>query len=273
MNNNNRFDENNYTKHPPVIVYSDNQKLDKLFSSNLLLIRWKVHGNKKRWNGGNGMIEQSSSTPLGDLIPVLYSLPVSIENKPLIQFLAISLLYSEYRLSFSNPNGLEKSSIEIWEFNNPYQNNVIYMSGTSNQQGTDPQLLQTLVNSNAQLLQAVGTLTTVETAQLPGAQTFSNDSIEIPIPKVFAAANPPTIPADPKNRTIKITNLDPGAQIKVFLKPPADGTTYAAATNYFDVPIQNGSAEIEEPMSRGAIWLLSSKDLSKVAIATTKQLT
>lgn len=117
-----KYDPNNYTKHSAKLIYKKDgfQKLDTLFRSYLLVIKWGVMGNNKLpvdpTNPLVGTIRRRMSTPLGDVEPIDYRLRVSKSSKYPIQFLKIDNPDFDYSLEILNPIGIEKTSIEIWEF-------------------------------------------------------------------------------------------------------------------------------------------------------------
>jgi hypothetical protein len=121
-----KYDPNNYTKHGVILIYKRDgyQKLDKLFGSGLLMIKWARMGVNKLSSTSDlnnlvGTIRLKMSTPLGDFEPRDYQLSVGQSQKPFIQFLDIPNPDFEYTLEILNPTGIEKTSIEIWEYNSP----------------------------------------------------------------------------------------------------------------------------------------------------------
>jgi hypothetical protein len=117
-----KYDPNNYTKHGAKLIYKKDgfQKLDTLFGSYLLMVKWGVMGNNKLpanpTNPLIGTIRRKMSTPLGDVEPKDYHLHVSTLSKYPVQFLTIDNPDFQYSLEILNPIGIEKTSIEIWEY-------------------------------------------------------------------------------------------------------------------------------------------------------------
>jgi hypothetical protein len=114
-----RFDPNNYTKHHPIIVIKDYQQIDKLFESNLLLVKWKIHGTASKVNSKNtplGIVRKLTNTPIGELAPSKHQLAVNHPGDLFIQFLQFPPIDFPYSLEVANPYGISKTIIEFWEY-------------------------------------------------------------------------------------------------------------------------------------------------------------
>jgi hypothetical protein len=119
-----KYDPNNYRKRNPLIIFNkDYQKIDELFGSALLMIRWQIIDRIKLPQLPLiGTIRARTITPLGELEPHDYQLKVTdkpIPFKPFVHFLSIVNPEFEYSLEINNPTGVAKTSIEIWEYIEP----------------------------------------------------------------------------------------------------------------------------------------------------------
>ena len=112
----NKYDPDNYTKYPAVIVNGSATYSTKLKSS-LLLIKWQIlTPNRDRKLKDSGEVLVSISTPLGNLPETKHTLIQSMDSN-LIQFLNVPLSDNlPYELSFTNGQNVSKSQLTIWEF-------------------------------------------------------------------------------------------------------------------------------------------------------------
>lgn len=237
--NNPKYDETNYLKHGAVIIgTSDFRQLETLFYASTLLIKWQTIGSFKSLNSSDliGTIRLSRDTPLGAERPRDYQIKVDRLTKnedPYINFLEFNL-DSElpYLLSISNPVGVPKTQIEIWEYQPPanfLNSNNVNMSGTY---GNDQIIID---NSAITAAIAASNVTTVAAINaLPGniADSIANNAMTTSISNPIAIGiTPVTVFAAAANRqVVEIANRG-NTKLRVIVSdaPPVTGTTYANA--------------------------------------------
>jgi hypothetical protein len=281
MTQSNRFDPNNYTKHRPVNVYRDYHKLGK-FGSSLLMIRWQTALNPKVSQSPLiGTIRARTITPLGELEPHDYQLKVTVGTKPFIQFLTPPTSEFEYELEIKNPVGIDKSSIEIWEYVDPltYLNQNQPVGHSSAQSPSfDP---TALVAATAANTAAIGTMVTAINAQ-PSliADAIDNNQYDTsavnppPVVGIVAAlvlsADTTRVKANFRNESISANH-----KIKIFASTVPLTIPQLAAINYstlnsLDELLKGDSWESIDGESKSNFYAISATAGANLAITTTK---
>jgi hypothetical protein len=173
-----KYDPNNYVKLPAVIITSQSRKLDQLFGSPLLLVKWKLIGNFKTTNQTNlnGVIRVSVETPLGSLEPDDYSLRISRPQKQFIQFLRIPRPDFPYSLEIFNASGIEKSSLEIWEYIEP-QSFLNSMPTYDNSEALDLSGLIAATADNASAINALASAMGDQPEEI--ADAIANNAVQV----------------------------------------------------------------------------------------------
>lgn len=117
---NTKYDPNNYLKHLAVSVISDNQKINQLFGSYSLRVRW-WHDNPKMSPQSDliGTLRVHMDTPFGAVEPRDYQFKISSHKQIYVQFLTIPIPEFEYKIEVIHPVGLTRSKIELWEYISP----------------------------------------------------------------------------------------------------------------------------------------------------------
>jgi hypothetical protein len=117
-----KYDPNNYLKHLAIAVITDNQKINQLFGSYLLMIKWWAINTEKILPKPDliGRLRIHLSTPFGELEPQEYSLRVSDHKRVYVQFLTIPQPDYQYRIEVIHPVGIARSMLEVWEYVDPY---------------------------------------------------------------------------------------------------------------------------------------------------------
>jgi hypothetical protein len=122
----NKFDAANYKKHPNFIVMSDkDENYDSsnslVLSAKLILVTWHpASGQPKSSNDkgkplGTGIIRVSPlPIPIGTLPPTDFN--IGIYSEAFVQFLDLSKIEVDYRLSFKNPKGITRTQVTIQEY-------------------------------------------------------------------------------------------------------------------------------------------------------------
>jgi hypothetical protein len=115
-----KYDPTNYLKHLAIPVITDNQKINQLFGSYLLRVRW-WHDNPKVSLPSDliGTLRVHTDTPFGALEPRDYRFKVSSHKQIYVQFLTIPIPEFEYKIEVIHPVGLTRSKIELWEYMPP----------------------------------------------------------------------------------------------------------------------------------------------------------
>ena len=146
-----KYDLNNYLKHLAIPVITDNQKINQLFGSYLLRVKW-WHTDKSQLNQV-GTLRVHIDTPFGLLKPQEYRLDINNHKNIYVQFLTLPNPEYQYQIEVIHPEKITRSMLEIWEYIPPQSftntsNMPFYPEGTSNPVPADPALLAA-VTANA----------------------------------------------------------------------------------------------------------------------------
>jgi hypothetical protein len=182
-----KYDSNNYLKHLSVAVITDNQKINQLFGSYLLRVRW-WHDNPKVSPQSDliGTLRVHMDTPFGAVEPRDYQFKISSHKQIYVQFLTIPIPEFEYKIEVIHPVGLTRSKIELWEYKTPVNYQTESSVGHSSAQSSfDPTSLVAATNANTL---AIGTVVSALNAQ-PAliADAIDNNSYDT------SAVNPPPV--------------------------------------------------------------------------------
>jgi hypothetical protein len=121
-----KFNAANYKKQHSLVIASDKDEGFESFngltlSSKLIIVTWvqiatqsKSISDKEK-SLGTGIARISPiPTPIGVLPPMDFDLDVFA--KPFVQFLDLSKIEVDYRLSFKNPKGITRTQVTIQEY-------------------------------------------------------------------------------------------------------------------------------------------------------------
>jgi hypothetical protein len=256
-----KYDATNYIKYPSLIVDGNGANLTALNSS-LLLIKWHVLSptrDKKLRDTGEVTIE--THTPLGNLPETKRTLIQSVDSQ-LIQFLNVPLIDNlPYHLTFTNGQLVTKSQLTIWEF-------IPYIATSTNQVITASNSM-TSVNNPVTVV--------VDTAPIVAAINQSNDekstftvtASQITVPNTITATiNGMLVPATPLMAEMTITNPS-SSKVKIMLAPPVIGVAYNATSDYLFELAGGGSATIDSPTCKSAVYGIANNAGVNVNIAKT----
>ena len=258
----NKYDATNYIKHPSLIVDGNDGVNFTALNSSLLLIKWHVLSPARdRKLRDNGEVTIETHTPLGNLPETKQTLIQSLFSK-LIQFLNVPLVdHLPYNLTFTNGELVTKSQLTIWEF-------IPYIASPTNQ-------VITASNSMTSLNNPVTVV--VDTAPIVAAINQSNDEKSTFIVTAGQVAVPNTITAtisglliaaNPLMAEMTITNPSP-SKVKIMLAPPVIGVAYNAVSDYLFELTVGGSATIDSPTCKSAVYGLANNSGVNVNIART----
>jgi hypothetical protein len=130
-----KFNAANYKKHQAFAVLTDDiegfdDSNSLTLSPKLIVVTWQLQGRPpkdKRDPGlpvGTGVIRVTPlPTPIGLFPPTDFNM--GVYNNLFVQFLDLSKMEVDYRLSFKNPKGIARTQVTIQEYvdNNSYINN------------------------------------------------------------------------------------------------------------------------------------------------------
>jgi hypothetical protein len=253
-----KYDPNNYTKHSPIIIYADYQQIDKLFRSYLLLIKWKVHGTSKALDSASnvGIIRQLVETPLGKEVPKDFQLQVSKVNEVYTQFLSLSPDW-EYQLSILNPVGIAKTSIEIWEYNQPQSFINMPWQSSENSPTTDLTPLITATAANATAIAGLSTAIAAQPNAIANALASDDTNVLDPVTSVVGTVPVLLSAANDNNQGLLINNIGT-TKIRLWSRDSLlpNSTLYSADGYFFEMP-GKGVYEVPDPFYKANVYAIS----------------
>lgn len=270
-----KYDSNNYLKHSPVIIHKNDsyQKLDDVFGSYLLLVKWRLIGVNKSPIGLSGTIKMLQSTPLGDFEPNYYSLKVSPTNRQYIQFLAITNPDFGYKLEVRNPENVIKTQIEIWEFIPPFgypqSSPMPFYPEESTQQPIDLTPLIAATAANATAIQQLSTAVGAQPEAI--AEAIAEDEVITLDPVVSTIGTIPVLilSKDDSCQGCLISNQG-NTKIKLWAQDAilSPTTGYNSSGYIFEMP-GKGSYEVVSPFFKTNIWAISNAANGQVSVTKT----
>jgi hypothetical protein len=226
-----KYDPSNYLKHLAVAVITDNQKINQLFGSYLLRVRW-WHDNPKLLPQSDliGTLRIHTETPFGALEPKDYQFKISSHKQIYVQFLTIPIPEFEYKIEVIHPVGLTRSKIEIWEYIRPITYNTSQVNPMAIHQ---PQATQ----NNDALIAAINAGTAAEIAsnapEILQTQTATIGGTLLP--QLISVGNN-------TRRSLMFSTSNPGMKYRFY----ADMPTGFADPNYM-VELDGANAQWEVP--------------------------
>jgi hypothetical protein len=267
----NKYDATNYIKHPSIIVDGNGANFTALNSS-LLLIKWHVlFPSRDRKLRVNGSVIIETHTPLGNLPETKQTLIQSMDSK-LIQFLNVPIVDNlSYDLTFTNAELVTKSQLTVWEF-------IPYIPSATNQviQASNMTSLNnpvTVVVDTAPIVTAITQSNDKSVAAINQSNdeksTFTVTTSQVSVPNaITATVNGMLIPATPLMAEITVTN-PVNAKVKIMMAPPAIGVAYNSVTDYLFELAAGGSASIDSPTCKGAVYGIANTASAILNIAKT----
>ena len=272
-----KYDPSNYLKHLAVAVITDNQKINQLFGSYLLRVRW-WHDNPKMSPQADltGTLRIHTETPFGALEPRDYQFKISSHKQIYVQFLTIPIPEFEYKIEVIHPVALTRSRLELWEyippqtFANPQTNMPFYPEGSSTPIA-DPALIAAVNASTAASASnaaGIAAITVAINAQPTAiANAINNDSTKTLLPELFAVDTVPVLVLA-KNALTRGANISNQGNTKVKLwcgdDPIAASTAYTSSGYLFHME-GKGSYELPEPFYKSNVWAVGNTTSGQVS--------
>lgn len=267
MQINNRFDQSNYLKHNPIIVYNDAWVKSPIeFKSSLLLIKW-VSLNKLSPSGNrDGLIEQNIVTSIGSMPPQSYK--VTLYDKEYIQFLNILTSDIPYSLKFKNPSSTNRSKLEIWEYiHSPtITNNFMPWQSSESSTPQDPQAMIAAAVANTAAITALGTAITAQPQAIANALNKGDLIVQTPVTYTVGTVPSQILVANDNNQGCLINN-EGTTKIKLWIQdaPLASTTGYASSGSMFEMP-GKGLYEVPTAYAKSSIWAISNGNNGIVSV-------
>ena len=262
-----KYDSNNYFKHQAIPVITDNHKINQLFESSLLRIKW-WYDNLKPLPQSDfiGTLRIKVTTPLGELEPTDYQLKISSHKQVYVQFLQIPNPDFQYSIEVIHPVGITRSRLEIWEYVKPIttltkMSESYIPQNSALPQATIDQLTVAMNENTTSITQAIA----AADAELPIANFQFDRSTGF---KFDNARN--TIESDQLRESISFNNTGTSS-LKVCLSPIAEGTLYSDVMSFEEplIPV-GGRLSFDGDAAKGAFYLITEAD-SMVTITGSAQ--
>ena len=254
-----KYDSNNYLKHQAIPVITDNHKINQLFESYLLRIKW-WYDNAKALPQSNfiGTLRIKITTPLGELEPTDYQIKISSHKQIYVQFLQIPKPDFQYSIEVIHPVGITRSRLEIWEYVKPITT-IIKMSDSYVPQFNNNPDMQAGLNAIAAAVTANAN-TVVSAIQAADLELpMENFQYTRVIDESFSFLTS-RIDADQNRESISFSNTGEWS-MKVSLAPIAENALYPDVVS-FEEPIipPGGRMSFEGDASKGVFNLISEKE-------------
>jgi hypothetical protein len=265
-----RYDISNYSSSISLIIdRPDYPKIETELFASLLLIKWQLLGKfKVQLNQQNliGTIRIYRVTPLGELEPIDYQLKVSDTDKQYIQFIDIPYSEFRYKIKVSNPTGVVKSKLQIFEYKQPSN-----MPPSFDNVSLDLSGLTAATTGNATALGAIAQTLSVQPDLI--ADAIANNKMlvdNLPIVAVGIAVVTALLP-DRTRQAVSLKNQSTGNKIKLWICDilPAGVTSYSS-DGYIVELIPGGSYECQDKEGKSSIFAVSNTAGAKLAITTTR---
>lgn len=255
-----KYDLNNYIRRIAFPVVSDNYKINQLFRSSLLRVKWSYNPLSKQSGNFTGILRVHINTPFGKLRPKDYQCQIDKSKDTYIQFISLNPIPDfDYEIEVIHPSDVTRSIIEIWEY--------IPLILPSSMSSFDSPISVTLdtegiINAINRNNDDLSTITLTE-AQLP-VITIASAGVANSNTGLIAPAN---------QLTSELLFNNPGTgSIKLFAEPPPLGILYGSLTKYTaELVGRNSRATLSSPTCKGVIYAVASQNNSMINITRTTE--
>jgi hypothetical protein len=273
---NSKYDQNNYLKHLAIPVITDNQKINQLFGSYLLRIKW-WHVDRLKLNL-SGILRIHTNTPFGLLKPQDYRLGIDNNKAIYIQFLALPNPEFEYQIEVIHPPELNRSMLEIWEYIPPQ---IYDPNATMPVYGQDDTATNALIAATVANTAAINAMASANPSADAIADAIANNSV-ITLPAEVKAVGSSLVSLVVKSlltRTVTIKNVS-SSKIKIWIGdtlptipaglPGAGGAIiYATTGETVELAANNGVYEVPDSLCKSGIYAIANNANGSVSVTRT----